>query len=61
MKAEFGAKRMGLDMPAHPLFLDTADFGPLHLPSPEQPHLEPEPKPRPDPTPGTFRLLIYGR
>jgi DNA-binding beta-propeller fold protein YncE len=57
VKTDFGAKTMGLDMSTHRLFLDTADFGPPPLPTPEEPHPESERVP----TPGTFRLLIYGR
>jgi DNA-binding beta-propeller fold protein YncE len=55
VKTEYGAKTMNIDPKTHNLFLTTADFGPLHPPTKENP--EPERKP----IPGTFRVLVYGR
>jgi hypothetical protein len=55
VKAEFGAKTMGLDPKTHHLYLTTSDFGPAPAPTAQHPN------PQPVATPGTFRLLIYGR
>jgi DNA-binding beta-propeller fold protein YncE len=55
VKTEYGAKTMNIDPKTHNLFLTTADFGPVHPPTKENP--EPERKA----IPGTFRVLVYGR
>ena len=55
VSTEFGAKTMNIDSKTHNLFLTTADFGPVHPPTKENP--TPERKA----IPGTFRVLIYGR
>jgi YVTN family beta-propeller protein len=55
VKAEFGAKTMGLDTKTHRVFLDTADFGPPQNPS------SGGRGPRRAAVPGTFRVLVYGR
>jgi YVTN family beta-propeller protein len=55
IKAEFGAKTMGLDTKTHNLFLDTADFGPAPAPTAERPH------PGRPAIQGTFRVLVYGK
>jgi hypothetical protein len=55
VKTEFGAKTMNIDSKTHNLFLTTADFGPVHPPTKENPEAERKP------IHGTFRVLIYGR
>jgi DNA-binding beta-propeller fold protein YncE len=55
VKTEYGAKTMNIDSKTHNLFLTTADFGPAHAPTKENP------EPARKAIPGTFRVLIYGR
>lgn len=54
VKAQYGAKTMGLDTKNHQLFLDTADFG-------APPAQTAGPAGRRTPVLGTFRVLVYGR